>query len=140
MILKERTEKAKRLKLELLELEYLETQSLEEAASKLKTIICHTIGHEDLNLDSSDVLRDLLYAKLNYPILTTTKIGRAKTDSKSLLELGRIVKSKPTNLLSQDVKVRYMQLLSKEQLNSSKYPVALLVYAYKKCKKFSAVY
>lgn len=122
-----------RIDIEKLHAEYLIAK---EQHKLLEELIHESIGRYGCNLNSADVLIDILYNILNCKVYLRTQGGAPSTSLKALQKLASIPAEKERDTITQDIKDTHGNLLVKaSELNKVRYPQCLLLIKYKEIQK-----
>lgn len=113
----------------------------EKTLEILKNAIQTLTRRSDVNIDSPDVIADLLYMKMKCPVLMTTDSGRPSTSSKALEKLSKYKLDTPKEILKVDIKNSAGKTIIKaSDLNAARYPVILFLLEYRKQLKLSTAF
>lgn len=98
------------------------------------------LTHEDGNIDSAQVMSNLLYNKMHCPILLRTDTGMPSTATAAIKKLAKQKPEKPygftENLVDLDGKV----IIKADDLNNSKYPALVILAKYKEYVKLKTAF
>lgn len=87
----------------------------------------------DGNINSSQMLSDLIYGKMNCPVLTRTKTGKPATSAATIKKLAAIKLDTPTETpIQEDLKDLYGNVvIKKDVINKAKYPALVVLEKYR---------
>lgn len=92
----------------------------------------HGMTMSNTNIASSKQMTELMYKKLNRPVLSYTKTGAPSTDTKTIQKLSSEVRDTPSELIKRDIVDNTGAILiKKEELNSLKYPETAVLLKWK---------
>lgn len=110
-----------------------------ENAKKLHALLLkliRVITRSEFKVTSNIELGDLLYNRMKAPIYLRTKSGAPSTSSSALRKLATIKLDKPLDIVKDDIRdSRGKQVIKKETLNQSKFPVVILLEKFKEVEK-----
>lgn len=99
-----------------------------------------TLTKEDGNLNSNQVLADLMYNKMRCPVLMRTKTGAASTSSKAIQKLASKKAEKPREI-TEDLTDLYGNVVIKaKDLATSKYPALVILSKYREYNKLKTAF
>lgn len=99
-----------------------------------------TLTKEDGNLNSNQVLSDLMYNKMRCPVLIRTKTGAASTSSNAIKKLAS-QKTKEPRQITEDLVDLYGNVVIKaKDLATSKYPALLVLSKYREYNKLKTAF
>lgn len=99
----------------------------------LKTFMNMT--HVDGNINSNEVLRDLLYNKMRCKVVLRTNTGRASTSSAVIRKLASMSSDKPRDDIPDLLDMHGNVVISGSKLGKSKYPALMILDKYKEYNK-----
>ena len=94
-----------------------------------------TMTHVTGNINSADVLRDLLYNKMRCKVLQRTPTGLASTSGATISKLAHQKASTPHNITQDIVDLNGKVVIKAKDLSESKYPVLLILDKYREYNK-----
>lgn len=113
----------------------------EKTLKMLLDAIRQITRRSDLNIDSPEVIADLLYTKMRCPVLMSTDSGRPSTSSKALEKLSKEKLDEPKDIIKHDIKnAAGATIIKASDLNAAKYPVVLFLVEYRKQLKLSTAF
>ena len=99
-----------------------------------------TLTHEDGNINSNDVLSNLIYNKMHCPVVKRTKTGAPSTSTAVVKMLGK-KKAKEAHNITQDlVDLNGKTIISAKELSESAYPAMLILAKYKEYNKLKTAF
>jgi DNA polymerase I-like protein with 3'-5' exonuclease and polymerase domains len=103
--------------------------------------IFHEMTRTDVDLNSPQALSDLLYSKLNCPVLVRTKTHQPSTGAKARKKLAREKRAEPLDTIKQNITGSNGDVLIKAaDLNAAKYPPILVLNAYRDYAKLTSAF
>ena len=94
----------------------------------------------DANINSSEVLRDLIYNKMKCKVLARTKTGQPSTSSATIDKLANL-KAEEVHKITQDIVDKDGKVVIKaKDLAESRYPALLILSKYKKYVKLKTAF
>lgn len=92
-----------------------------------------TITRIDGNINSSEVLTDLIFGKMQCPVLVRTKTGKPSTGAASIKKLASIKRTdQTTGGVTRDIKdLNGKVVVSADKLNKAKYPALVILEQYR---------
>lgn len=105
---------------------------------ELEKMIRQLAGKSDFNLNSADQVINHLYNELGCPIYTRTSTGKPGTGKNAILKLSKIKRSETDRVIRaiSDFKDKEGEtVVSAEELNNARYPITVLMLAYRKYSK-----
>lgn len=96
----------------------------------------------DGNINSTEVLSDLIFGKMNCPVLVRTKTGKPSTGASSIVKLAGMKADKPReNPLTEGIKDKHgRDVITAEQLNNAKYPALVILERYRVYNKLRTAF
>lgn len=101
-----------------------------------------TITRIDGNINSSEVLSDLIFGKMQCPVLVRTKTGRPSTGAASIKKLASVKRrDEPANPVSHDLVDMFGRVVVKAQdLNTARYPALVILEHYRVYNKLRTAF
>lgn len=102
-----------------------------------------TITKTDGNINSSDVLSNLIYGQMHCPVMVRTKTGKASTGAASIKKLASIRRNdQPENGgVTQDIKdLNGRVVIKASELNSARYPALVILEKYRVYNKLRTAF
>jgi hypothetical protein len=91
-----------------------------------------------VNIDSPDVLREVLYDVLKIPVLYRDHNGDASVETDAIRKLARMKRDVPVNIITSDMRDGRGRLaLTAARLNSAKYPAVVYLEKYRHYKELA---
>lgn len=96
----------------------------------------------DGNINSADVLIDLIYGKMGCPVLARTKTGKPATSAASIKKLASVKLDKPRDVVIEGgIPDLFGNIIIKESdLNTAKYPALLILEKYRIYNKYRTAF
>lgn len=110
----------------------------EFVVSELEKMIKLLAGKSDFNINSQDQLANHLYNELHCPIVARTKAGKPGTGKNAIVKLSKIKRQENDKVIkakSDFVDKEGHPIVSAKELNEARYPITILLLAYKKWSK-----
>ena len=87
----------------------------------------------DGNINSNELMADLMYGKMQCPVLVRTKTGKPSTGAASVTKLAsKKREDSPTQLVTEGIKDKFgNEIIKAEQLNQAKYPALVVLEKYR---------
>lgn len=107
----------------------------EFVVNELEKLIRQLAGKSDFNINSGDQVANHLYNELHCPIVARTKSGKAGTGKNAIVKLSKIKREendKVIKAISDFVDKEGHTIVSAKELNEARYPITILLLAYKK--------
>lgn len=98
------------------------------------------LTHEDGNIGSKDVLRNLIYNKMHCQVYKRTKKGQPSVDSSIIKMLGAQKTDKPHEYVQDILDKNGNVIISASQLANSKYPAMLILAKYNEYMKLKSAF
>ncbi len=99
-----------------------------------------TLTHEDGNINSSQVLANLLYNKMHCKVLLRTNTGQASTSMSAINKLASTRAKKPHNITEDLVDLNGKVVISAKKLANSAYPALVILSKYKEYNKLKTAF
>lgn len=93
------------------------------------------LTHETGNIDSADVLRNLIYNKMKCKVLVYTKTNRPSTSAAAISKLASIKRDKPLDITKPILDIDGSVVIKAEALANAKYPVLVILEKYREYMK-----
>lgn len=92
------------------------------------------------NINSPEVLRDLIYRKMKCPVLLRTKTGLASVSSNVISKLASKKAEKKHNVTQDIVDLNGKTIIKAKDLSESKYPALLILKTYREYNKLKTAF
>lgn len=99
-----------------------------------------TLTHEDGNINSSQVLTDLIYNKMHCKVLLRTKTGQASTSAAAVNKLAKIKAKEPHNITEDLVDLNGKVIIKAKDLANSAYPALVILAKYREYNKLKTAF
>lgn len=99
-----------------------------------------TLTHEDGNINSPEVLANLIYNKMHCPVVKRTKTGAPSTSSAVIKMLGKKKAKIPHNVTQDLVDLNGKPIITAKELSESAYPAMLILAKYKEYNKLKTAF
>jgi len=98
-------------------------------------------ANSNINIDSPEELRTLLYDNLGLPVLSREQNGMASVGADAVRKLARMKRDVPARIFTSDIRDNKGRLsLTSDRLNSAKYPVAVFLEKYRHYKELADMF
>lgn len=99
-----------------------------------------TLTHEDGNINSGDVLSNLIYNKMHCPVLLRTKTGKASTSMAAINKLASVQAKTPSNITVDLVDLYGNVIIKASTLANSAHPALVILKKYKEYIKLKTAF
>ncbi len=99
-----------------------------------------TLTHEDGNINSSDVLSNLIYNKMHCPVLLRTKKGKASTSMAAINKLANVQAKTPSDITVDLVDLYGNVVIKASTLANSAHPALVILKKYKEYIKLKTAF
>jgi DNA polymerase I-like protein with 3'-5' exonuclease and polymerase domains len=99
-----------------------------------------TLTHEDGNINSPQVLTDLMYNRMHCKVLLRTKTGQASTSSNAIKKLAKVKAKEPSNITEDLVDLNGKVIIKAKDLANSAYPALVILAKYKEYNKLKTAF
>lgn len=97
--------------------------------------------NSDIDVDSAEELRNLLYDNCGFPVLIRENGGPVSVGTDAIRRLARMKRETPASIITSDIKDNNGRLaLTASRLNSAKYPAAVFLEKYRHYKELAEMY
>lgn len=94
-----------------------------------------TLTHEDGNINSTQVLSNLIYNKMHCKVLLRTKTGQASTSMNAIKKLAKVRAKEPASNMPDLVDLQGKVVIKGEELEKSAYPALVILAKYREYNK-----
>jgi len=99
-----------------------------------------TLTREDGNINSAQVLTNLIYNKMHCKVLLRTKTGQASTSMIAIKKLAKLQAKTPHNITEDIVDLQGNVVIKASELAKSKYPALVILAKYKEYNKLKTAF
>lgn len=99
-----------------------------------------TLTHEDGNINSPQVLTNLMYNRMHCKVLMRTKTGQASTSMAAIKKLANIRAKEPKNITEDLVDLQGKVIIKAKDLANSAYPALVILSKYKEYNKLKTAF
>ena len=99
-----------------------------------------TLTHEDGNINSSQVLTNLMYNKMHCKVLLRTKTGQASTSMAAIKKLAGVRTKEPRNITEDLVDLEGKTIIKAKDLAQSAYPALVILAKYREYNKLKTAF
>lgn len=99
-----------------------------------------TLTREDGNINSAQVLTDLMYNKMHCKVLLRTKTGQASTSMAAIKKLSKVPAKEPRNITEDLVDLEGNVIIKAKDLANSAYPALVILAKYREYNKLKTAF